>query len=191
MARNLKVPYERMFHGASHHLSYPRAEASGDRHSVLPLKSDPHQEPPPYFFNVFCFSASPTNFLPITISPFLPLTPSTYRLLTLSRSPLSSSICTTFSPMKGKESEPSGFKRKPFSMCTRHRSVAVSTGLLNRGYLSCLDNDWLLFPTDQKRWLHMRGTYAPLLCFGSIRQKSEDKRYFPFDRYICSIAARF
>jgi hypothetical protein len=40
----------------------------------------------PYLFNVFCFSASLTNFLPCTINPFLFLTVSIYLLATFSLS---------------------------------------------------------------------------------------------------------
>jgi len=47
----------------------------------------PNTTPPSlYLFKVFCFSASLTNFLPLTINPFLFLTPSIYLFATFSLS---------------------------------------------------------------------------------------------------------
>ena len=65
-----------------------------------------------YLFNVFCFSASFTNFLPLTINPFLFLTPSIYLFATFSlsanspKSSKSSSVNGTQNGSSSKISKP-------------------------------------------------------------------------------------
>lgn len=67
-----------------------------------------------YRFKFFCFSASLTNFFPLTSSPFRTLTPSIYRFATFSRS-ANSPRSSSSSSVKGTQYGSSSSVSKPWN----------------------------------------------------------------------------
>jgi hypothetical protein len=101
----------RSFQNVRHSLSDHKSTFFSRTTKFLPNTTSPSL----YLFNVFCFSASLTSFLPLTIRPFLFLTPSIYLLATFSLS-ASSPKSSKSSSVNGTQNGSSSRISKPWKI---------------------------------------------------------------------------